>query len=575
MDLRAFTTARLVAAAVVLAGEARASVTGSVEVQGQSTASRTQSGGPGSQSALLMETLSLRYAGMPLGPAVAVATAGGGLSNVRGWADGTQRFDARVYSFDASVGLLPRRAVPLRLYASGAVPDGSTGLLATAGAGPSLLYGGALQAQPGRLLPGLRLDASESRSSRPGHSALSDLQQRISASGFGSVAGQRVDASFRAERERRDAAGEVDGRTAIVSISSPFHQTNLLATEVHRSFSTLSGITDDRTATAASSQRWSSRLSTQLGARVAEVSAGGATGTVGDASASATWVPVQARQQVTLSAGASAGFSRTSAAGQRSGSTTAGNARAGWSRPLGPVSLGVGAGASVSDCDCSAAAAGTVTLLDGSASLSLAPGGRLSAQGDYTVASAAAPAGRGGDRLEHRARTFARLAVGAASQLTGGVSFDDAVRELVDIRTGDPATVRERAVGASLGAATRAGPTALSAEIRHSRGRIVTEAGSPFVVGGALSVPTVTTAQASLSWTPRHALAVQGQLVALWTELAGLPDTTSVGATGSVSYRLGRISIAAQYQTFRVETSGAAASLQQSVRAVLSRPFEL
>jgi hypothetical protein len=566
----------LIAPLAVLAGDARASVTGTVEVQGQSTASQSQAGGPGTQTAILMETLTLHYAGMPLGAAVAVATAGGGVSNVRGWSDGSRQFDARVYSFDGSLGLLPRRALPLRLYASGSVPDGSPGLLNAAGAGPSLLYGGTLNSEPGRFLPGLRLDASEARSSRPGHPTMSDLQQRLVASGFGGLAGQRVDVAVRTERESRDGAGELGTRAATLSISSPFHQTNVLATDVHRSFASLSGITDDRTASATSNQRWSSRLSTQLGGRLVEASAAAATGTFGDASASATWIPVQDRQQVTLSGSANAGFTRTSAPGQRTdGSTSGAAARAGWSRPVGPLTLGLGAGAAMNNCDCAAAASGTATQIDGSASVALLPSRGLSAQADYTLVSASAPLARGGDRLENHARAFGRVPIGAASHLNGSLAYDDAVRELVDITSGRSAAVRERAVAASVGAATRLGPAALWAELRHTRGRVVTEAGSPFVVGNALSIPAVTTAQGNFSWSPRYAFLLQGQLIGTLTELDGRPDTTSIGANASLTWRLGRISVSLNYQTFRVDVGAANPTLQQSVRGVLSRPFEL
>lgn len=577
MPVLARTAVRLLVVPLALAlGHARASVTGSVEVQGQSTQTQAQAGGAGTRTAILMETLSLHYAGMPLGAAVAVATAGAGVSNVRGWSDGVHQFDARLYAFDGSLGLLPRRGVPLRLYASGAVPDGTTGLLAAAGAGPSLTYGGTLHSEPGRLAPGLRLDASEARSSRPGHGPMSDLQQRLVASSFGAVGGQRVDLAVRLEGERRDGAGSLDTRAATLSVSSPAQQTQLAATDVRRSFPALSGITADRTASATSSQRWSPRLSTQVGGRWAEASAAAATGTLGDVRAAATWVAVQDVQQLTLSAGGDAGFTRTSAPGQEStGATSGASARAGWSRPLGPVSLGLGAGGATSRCDCAAGVAGTTTLVDGTASLGLLPARGISAQADYTVARAVAPLARGGDRLENHVRLFGRVPAGAVTHLTASVALDDGVRELVDITTGRAVALREQAVSAALGAATRLGHTTLSAEVRHARGRVVTEAGSPFVVGAALAIPAVTSAQATAAWSPRYDLSLQGQLVGSWVTFPDRPGTTSLGANGALSWRLGRISVSAQYQTFRVDPGTAHASLQQTVRGVLSRPFEL
>jgi hypothetical protein len=547
-----------------------------VEVQGQSTQTQAQAGAATTQSAILMETLSLHYAGMPLGAAVAVATAGAGVSNVRGWSDRAHLFDARLYSFDGSLGLLPRRGVPLRLYASGAVPDGTTGLLASAGAGPSLVYGGALQAAPGGILPGLRLDASQARSSRPGHAAMTDLQQRVVASSFGSLAGQRVDLAVRLEDERRDAAGSLATRAAALSVSSPVQQTQLAATDVRRSFPTLSGITSDRTASATSSQRWSSRVSTQLGGRYAEASAAAATGTLGDLRAGVTWVAVQDVSQLTLSASGATGFTRTEAPGQATtGTTSGGAARAGWSRPLGGLSASLGAGGATSRCDCATGAAGTTNQLEATASLGLLPAGGISAQAQYTAIRAFAPLARGGDRLENHARLFGRVPAGAVTHLTATLTVDDGVRELLDVTSGAAVTLREQAAGATFGAATRLGPTTLSAEVRHSRGRVVTEAGSPFVVGTALAIPAVTSAQATVAWSPRYDLSLQGQLVGSWVTFRDRPGTTSVGANGALAWRLGRISISAQYQTFRVDPGTTRASLQQTVRGVLSRPFEL
>ena len=163
----------LAAAATLAAATARANVSGNLELQSQTTQNQS-AGADRSGSTLLMETLSLHYAGMPLGPAFAIATLGGGFSNASSWPASGARADAQAYSFDASVGFLPRRAVPLRLYGSGSVDAGTHGALAVHGAGPSLLYGGQLNLEPGAL-PGIRLDASESRASREGLPDLSDV----------------------------------------------------------------------------------------------------------------------------------------------------------------------------------------------------------------------------------------------------------------------------------------------------------------------------------------------------------------------------------------------------------------
>ena len=98
--------AALALAAALAARPARANVTGNVEVQTQTTQSSVAPGVGTTQSTLLMESLALHYAGLPFGPDVAIATAGGGFSNVTGWGSGMQ-LRGRVFSFDGSA---PRRA---------------------------------------------------------------------------------------------------------------------------------------------------------------------------------------------------------------------------------------------------------------------------------------------------------------------------------------------------------------------------------------------------------------------------------------------------------------------------------
>lgn len=575
--------------ALLAAPSARANVTGNVELQSQTVQNVNQPGAGSTESTLLMESLSLHYAGLPFGPAVAIATAGGGFSNVTGWGQSYQ-LQGRVYSFDASVGFLPRRAVPLRLYGSGSFEDGATGALASRGPGLSLLYGGALNLEPGAYLPGLRLDASEGRSARPGHEAMSDVQRRVAASSFGTVAGQRVDLGLRIDDDHRDGAGDASNRAATLALSSPLHQTTFLATETRRSLAvqatlppsalpTLplpSGITSDRMASATSDQRWSPGLSTHLGGRLSESDADGASGRLGDLQAGVTWVPIRNTQQLTLSWSGNSGFTRTSAPGVDSSGTSWGTAaRVGYGRPLGGLTAGLGVGGSVNACSCgSFGNEGLTRQLDANGSLALQPGGRASGQLDYTVSAAFAPIGRGGDRLENHARTNGRLAVGESSAVSAGLAYDDGFRELLDITTGRTAGLHESAVTGSLGFNTQIRRVALSTEVRHSRGTVVTN-GSPFVAGGATQVRSMTSGYATSSWSPISGLALQAQLVGSRADLNHAAGMTSAGANALVVWRLGRMNASIQYQGARVRIDGSPATLQQSIRTLLSRPFEL
>ena len=563
----------LLAAAFLAARPAHAGVTGSLELESL-THQNLSENVDSSPSTVLMERLTLRYAGLPFGPSVAVATLGGSFSNSSGWMGNGTRTDGRVLSFDGSVGFLPRRAVPLRLYGSGTFDAGSGGALASQGGGPAYLYGAALSLEPGPL-PGMRLDASESRSSRPGHPDGSDVQRRVVATSYGTVAKQRVNLGLRLDDDVRDGAGEITSMGATLSVSSTPHQTTLLANEVRRSLPSIAGTTSDRTLSGDSNQRWSSVLGSQLGLRVTEAGAPGAKGTSTDGRAGFTWVAIPGTRQLTLSAGGSAAHtSTTTGALVATGDAYGGSARAGFSMPVRRFTAGLGVGASVDTCDCAFGNEGTTRLVDASASASLPIEGRGSAHADYRIASAFAPMGRGGDRLEHHARTSGRLALNGVSSLNASLSYDDGRRELVDITSGRASTQRERVIAGALGVSRSLGSLALSGEVRHSRGSLVTSGGA-FVAGRARSARTSTSGQATVGWRPLPELSLQAQAVGSWITL---DDDTSIGSfagNAALLWRLGLITASLQYQATRVELVNVESSFQHSVRAVVGRPFEL
>jgi len=569
---------RLGALALLAAAPARANVTGLAEVQGQATQSVFHPYGgraTSSVTSLLLESLSLHYAGLPFGPAVAVTTLGGSFTNVNTWQGSALSGTAQVLSFDTSIGFLPRRAVPLRLYASGSLAGGANGQLATRGAGPSVLYGGALNLEPGTWLPGFRLDASEGRTSRPGQPDLSDAQRRLVASAYETIGGQRLVLGARLETDHREGAGDVTSRGTTLDWSSSRHQTTLFASEVRRSVPFLSGISSDRAFGGQSEQRWAPILSTQLGARLAEASGSGASGEFADARAGFAWRPIQAGQQLTLSGSFFGGRTRTtSPTASASGSSYGAGGRAGYGRPLGPLSANLSLGADTSSCNCAFGNDGTSTVLDAAASLALLTDARGSAQLAYTVARAFAPLARGGDRFENHARAYGRVALGQLTELNGSLAYDDQLRELVDITAGRALQVHERALTAALGGSTRLGAATCSADVRHARSAVATERGSPFVAGRPTMVHSLTSGQAGLSWSPYDRLGLQAQALASHTDLQDAPDIASFGANAQLTWRTGRLLASLQYQLLSTRMSGQPSSFQQTVRAVLSRPFE-
>lgn len=568
----------LVALALLGAPPARANLTGYAELQGQATENTTRPvGGAASTTAtsLLMETLSLHYAGLPFGPSVAVATAGGSFTNVASWGGPGGRTTSQALSFDTSLGLLPRRAVPLRLYAGGTLLHGTGQHLATAGVGPSLLYGAAVNLEPGRHVPGLRLDLSEARGARPGLPDLSDVQRRLAASSYLDAGRHRVSLALRLEDDHREAAGDVTSRNLTLDWGSPRQQTTVLASEARRSLALLTGITSERLLSASGVQRWRPSLTTTISARLSESDGAGATGRLGDARAGVTWRLLDARHELTLSGSGGAGFTRTSsAAAETTGRSHGAGARAAYGHPIGPVNGVLSLGAASSTCACPFGNDGTTVTLDATVSATLLPGGRRSCQVEYSIVSASAPVSAGGSRLENHARAFGWLGVGAASSLTATAAYDDGRRERLDIGSGRTVVLPEQAISGSLGASTQLGRVYASAELRHARNTVVDE-GAPFVAGSVTKVRSVTSVLAHASWSPRERLGLQAQLRASSTELT---DTTSLTATGAsllLTWRLGRLLLTTQYQLTRSQLGGDPPTRQQSLRASLSRPFEL
>lgn len=213
--MRALAVTCALTAATALAG-----LTGEVSASGQvQVLDAQQPGGASRQStaALLSENLSLHYAGMPFGTSVAMLGAGLHASNLNLWSDAGP-LSARTASASLSVGFLPRRAVPVRLYVRGTLAEGAPQLVPTLGGRESLAFGANVSLEPRGWAPGVRADFDEQHFSAPGAvEVLGDVRRAASlvlARPFGA---HRVSLGVRFDQEHRALSGDwsrvgVDGQ---------------------------------------------------------------------------------------------------------------------------------------------------------------------------------------------------------------------------------------------------------------------------------------------------------------------------------------------------------------------------
>lgn len=556
---------------------AGANVNGNVDIQSQSvqTSGEARTGGfQGTTATLLQETISLHYAGLPFGSTVALVTLGGGFTNIDGALGNGSSLHGRATSFDLSAALLPRRSYPLRIFTRGSVVDGSPGVVASTGGAATLAYGASLNLEPGTLLPGLRLEAEEGRSSHLRDRPLSDIRRMINASAFKDVGDERLNLTLRLDSERRQEAGEFATRTANFSWISPRHQTLLLASEVqHSGLADVAGLTSERQVSASHLQRWSQRLSSDVALQLSEASATDGKGMRENAQASLTLLPFLDRQ-LTISGTANAGAARTtSTAAQARGTNYGGGGRVGYAQPLSGWQAGISAGAAANACNCEFGNSGTQTTVVGGVSMAKVTEQRVSLQIDYNIARVFAPATRGGRRLEQHARASARLPVTESADTNFALGYDDGYRELIDLHAGTAYTLREVAGTGAAGLTFRLGRGSLNTELRHSRGAVIVPP-ARFVSGTPATARALTSGTLAASYSALERLSLQAQLAGSWTELKGSPPMTSAIATLGATYRFGRMTFTAQYQYTRTDVSSLAGT-QQTIRASFSRPFEL
>lgn len=569
-----------VISACCIATVAQAGVFGFASAQGQAqTFEATGANGAttGTRSLLISENLGLHYAGTPFGPNALLLGAGFEGMNVNAFGDTGSLMSGRAATVDLSVGLFPRRALPLRLYVRGTLTDGSPQSFATLGGRESLAYGANVHLEPYKLLPGLRLDAEQHHFTGFGTATpLGDVRRTLTATLYKSFDAHQVTATARVTQEARTAVGEWLGANLLLSWTSPKHTTTVLAESVDRSRLVLllpnaPRSMVERTVRLGHQQRWTARFFTDATARLSDVRLDSATGTQGAAAVGAAWQPLE-QHELQLSATGDVGFATTSATTQ-TGSTAGGSARAGYGRPLGPVRPGVSVGAMAQHCaNCVGLKDGWLGAFETGASVSTLGFERFDAQLDYRLALVRAPMGRGGNRTEHHARANGRIRLPMRGELNLLVAWDDGYRDYIDLSSGGIATLREQAFTVGAGVHTTIGRGTAGVDARHARGLAVLPAAT-FSFGPPLTAREVTQVTATALVPVSPIFDAQAGALGAWTVLDGGRPLTTYGGNVGLTARVGRFTSQLTWNVMRNDTAGFVTT-QHLVRLSLSRPFD-
>ena len=561
---------------VLAAPAALAGITGNLELQSQTV--RTEgdtSFGPYSPTTatLLQETVSLHYAGLPFGPAVALVTMGGGFTNIDSALGTPTAQRARAGSFDLSAGFLPRRSYPLRIFARGTIVDAPSGGVVAAGTnGNSIAYGANLNFEAGGFMPSLRLDAEELRYSHFLGPSLGDLRRTFNAAAFKQLGADQLSLNLHLDLESVSGAGSFQNRSGVLSLANPFRQTLLTVRSVDHTLTNIAGLTSEREATASHTQRFTSRISSSSSVQYSGASATGADGSNVNAQ---TGLTVQAiPDQLTFSGGVNGGTMRThSSLADTRGQTYGANIRSGYTQMLGPWRGAISGGAAANECDCMLGNAGGLTQVDGSVSAGISTADRRSMQADYSIARVFASRERGGNRLEQHVRGNGRIPIGEMTDATASLGYDDGYRELIDLRAGTSYTRRERAISGSVGLAAGFAHGSVAGDVRHSRGTVIVPA-TAFVAGTPVVARSITSATLNATWLPLERMDIQGLVSGSFTDATGDNGQYSTQAGVRAQYRIGRITFRGDYQYVRSLVSSLN-SVQQTIRFSISRPFEL
>ena len=568
----------LVAFCLSTATLAHAGLSGQLSATGQAVALEAGTPNGGTQrafSVMLQENLGLQYTGSPFGPSVALLGAGLQASNTNGWGADGAALAGRTATLDFSVGLLPRRSIPLRLYVRGTVTDAGPQSLPTFGGRESLAYGANLNFEPGAWLPGVRADYEEQRFTGLGATQpLGDLR-RVATLGLSrSLGREQLYLGGRFDQEQRALTGSWRGVSVNGHWMSAEHQTTVFGSYVDRQVKlVLPGAptaTTERQLRVDHVQRWSPQLSSELHGRLGDARFAGGDGALGGAGLGLLWRPLVGHDLVVSAAG-DVGFTQTSGAG--AGNSVGGLVRAGYSRALGPVRAGLFGGAGTQFCGCSSSSTGLLSSVDVGATVGTLGFERVEARAEYRLAAVDAPAGRGGKRTEHHVLGSARVRVTTRAELTLNAGYDDGFRDYIDVTSGGVAALHEQAFfgGGSFTLGLFRGTLTLDA--RHARGGALLPQGA-FVDGPPPTARAVTSLGLFALQPVGPSVDVSLGAQAAWTVLdAGAPLST-VGGTAGVNVRLGRIAAQLQYQFNRADTQGLVSN-QHFLRLSVSRPFEL
>lgn len=567
------------------AAPVRAGTFGFLSVQGQghvfSDGQRT------SASLLLQENLGIHYAGMPFGPTVATLGAGLEATNVNALTPNGVLLGARSATLDLSVGLLPRRALPLRLFVRGTVVDGGNQLVPTLGGRESLAYGASVNLEPGGLVPGVRLDAEEHRFTGVGATApLGDLRRVLSTTVYKGVGAHQLQAVVHLQHEQRALLGQWLGLSGTLSWSGPAHQSTVLGSWLERSLdvqgqpwaggNVLPGgarALTERQLRLSHRQRWTPRFFSDVTGRLSDARFAGGVGVLGSAGLSAEWRPFE-REELSFSAGGDVGFTETRSGELSSTSQYVGaTARAGYTRPFGFVKPGLFVGGSLQECGtCAGRALGSLASFDAGASAMLLGFQRVDVLADYRLALVRAPTMRGGDRTEHHARVTGRVRVRERHELLLLAAYDDGVRDYVDVLGGGVAGFHERTFTGGAGASVPLWRGSAFLDVRHARGTSGLLASS-FSAGPPTAARAITQVNGTVWFPVRADLDLTANALGSWTSLDDTRPLSTLAFSAGATFRLGRISTQLSYQLSRADTLNLITT-QHFLRLSLNRPFE-
>lgn len=558
----------------------RAGVYGDVSAQGQAqTFEATNPNGASSsaRSLIIAENLGLHYAGTPFGPNAVLLGAGLQAMNVNGFGDAGSLVSGRSATLDLSVGLFPRRALPLRLYARGTLTDGGPQSFATLGGREALAVGANVHLEPFKLLPGLRLDAEHLSFTGLGATKpLGDVRRTLAATLYRQIDSHQVSATLRVTNEERALIGQWLGVGLLGSWTSPTHTTTLSAESVDRSRLTvpLPGAATsmvDRTLRLNHQQRWTRRLFSDASARLTDVRFDAASGTQGGATAGVSWQPFELHE-LSLSAAGEVGFATTTAS-PTTGSTAGGMGRVGYARELGPVRAGAFVGGMAQHCqNCVGLTDGWMGSFDVGVSASTVAFSRFDAQADYRAALVRAPMGRGGNRTEHHGKVTGRVRLWGRSDAYALVGYDDGFRDYIDLSSGGIASLHEQALSLGGGLQASVWRGMVSVDARHLRGNAVIPA-SPFSLGPPQTAREVTQLTANALMPVLPWLDANGGASAGWTVLDGGRPLSTFTTNLGVSARVGRFTSSLTWSLYRNDTQGFVTT-QHLVRLAVSRPFD-